>query len=104
MKNYKKTYITWFVILVLPPILVRLATMSGNLLLSEDLAMLLTIITKIGIIILTIWYALKLKMKTPVSWGLGLSTLIPFMSWVSFVILLNSKVKEVEHAREIINN
>lgn len=93
MLNNKKTYITWFIILVLPPILVRLGVMSGNLLLSEDLAQLLTIITKIGLIALTIWYALKLKMSKVVSIVLGLSTLVPFMPWVSLVILLMYKPK-----------
>ena len=97
MTNNKKTYITWFIILVLPPILVRLATMSGNLLLSEELAQLLTIITKIGLIALTIWYASKLKMKTAIAWVLGLSTLIPLMPWISLIILLKSKVKDTEH-------
>ncbi|OGI60910.1 hypothetical protein A2641_00785 [Candidatus Nomurabacteria bacterium RIFCSPHIGHO2_01_FULL_37_25] len=93
MKTNKKTYIIWFVVLIVPPILVRIGVMSGNILLSEELSQLLTIITKIGLIALTIWYALKLKMKTAVSWGLGLSTLVPFMPWVSLIILLNSKVK-----------
>jgi len=59
----RKIYITWFLVLVIPPILSRLGTASGNIALSEDLAAFLTVITKAGIIILTIWYGLKVGIK-----------------------------------------
>lgn len=89
--NFRKTYITWFLILVLPPILLRLGTTSGNIALSEDLAALLTIITKVGVIILTIWYGLKVGIKNVWAWVLGFATLLPLMVWISAAILLTRK-------------
>lgn len=89
--NFRKTYITWFLILVLPPILLRLGTASGNIALSEDFAALLTIITKVGVIILTIWYGLKIGIKNVWAWVLGFATLLPLMVWISAAILLTRK-------------
>lgn len=89
--NFRKTYITWFLILVLPPILLRLGTASGNIALSEDFAALLTIITKVGVIILTIWYGLKVGIKNIWAWVLGFATLLPLMVWISAAILLTRK-------------
>ena len=87
----RKTYITWFLILVLPPILLRLGTASGNIALSEDFAAFLTVVTKIGVIILTIWYGLKVEIKNVWAWTLGFVTLLPLMVWVSAAILLTRK-------------
>lgn len=84
--NFRKTYITWLLILVLPPILLRLGTASGNIALSEDLAALLTIVTKVGAIILTIWYGLKVGIKDVWVWVLGFATLLPLMVWISAAI------------------
>src|SRR3989344_6088466 len=89
--NFRKTYIIWFLILVLPPILLRLGTASGNIALSEDFAALLTIITKVGVIILTIWYGLKIGIKNVWAWVLGFATLLPLMVWISAAILLTRK-------------
>lgn len=89
--NFRKTYITWFLILILPPILLRLGTASGNIALSEDFAAFLTIITKVGAIILTIWYGLKVGIKNIWAWVLGFATLLPLMVWVSAAILLTRK-------------
>jgi len=89
--NFRKTYITWFLILILPPILLRLGTASGNIALSEDFAALLTIITKVGAIILTIWYGLKVGIKNVWAWVLGFATLLPLMVWISAAILLTRK-------------
>lgn len=91
MENYRKTYITWFLILVLPAILIRLATYSGEMALSEDLAVLLTIISKTGMIVITIWYGLKVGIANFWAWALGLSTLLPLMTWISLIILLTRK-------------
>jgi len=87
----RKIYITWFLVLVIPPILSRLGTASGNIALSEDLAAFLTVITKAGIIILTIWYGLKVGIKNVWAWVLGFATLLPLMVWISAVILLTRK-------------
>lgn len=89
--NFRKAYITWFLILVLPPVLLRLGTVSGNIAISENLAALLTIITKTGFVILTIWYALKVGIKPVWAWLLGFSTLLPLMVWISAIILLTRK-------------
>lgn len=112
MEKYKKTYITWFLVLVLPAILIKLATYSGQMALSVDLAVLLTIITKIALIIITIWYGLKVGMKNIWAWVLGFSTLLPFMTWISLIILLSRKteLKKLESEkrnkidREVENN
>lgn len=93
MKNHKKTYITWFLILILPAILIRLTIYLGEMALSEDLAALLTIISKIGMMIITIWYGLKVGIGNVWAWVLGLSTLLPFMTWLSLIILLFRKSK-----------
>ncbi len=87
--NSRKIYIKWFLVLILPPILFRL----GGVELFEELAVLLTIITKFGLIILTIWYGLKVGIKNIWAFVLGLSTLIPLMPWISMIILLTRKVK-----------
>ena len=87
----RRIYITWFLILVLPPILLRLGTASGNIALSEDFAAFLTIVTKVGAIILTIWYGLKVEIRKVWAWVLGFSTLLPLMVWVSAAILLTRK-------------
>ncbi len=103
MKNHKKTYITWFLILVLPAILIKLATYSGGMTLSEDLAAFLTIISKIGMIIITIRYGLKIGIKTIWVWLLGLSTLLPFMTWISLIILLTRKTEVPEKSESVRN-
>lgn len=90
-KNFRKTYITWYLILVLSSILIQLGIVSGNITLSQDLAVFLTIIGKIGIIVLTIWYGLKVGLKNVSAWVLGLATLLPFMIWISAAILLTRK-------------
>jgi hypothetical protein len=46
---------------------------------SDELTLTLTFITKTGFIILTIWYALKVKINA--FW-------FPFMIWISLIILL----------------
>lgn len=92
MTNHKKIYIIWFLILVLPPILARVGVESGNLAPSEDLAALLTIISKVGVIIVTIWYGSKVGIKPVWAWVLGFATLLPLMVWISAVILLTRKV------------
>jgi len=100
--NYKKTYLIWFAVLVLPPILLRIGFEAGEIAISEDLAAFLTIVSKIGAIILTIWYALKTRMQKVWAWILGLSTLLPFMVWVSLLILLSRKplTKKEEEAMQ----
>ncbi|GAG59413.1 unnamed protein product [marine sediment metagenome] len=100
MEKYKKTYITWFLILVVPPILIRLATYSGKMALSVDLAALGTIITKIAIISITIWYGLKVGMKNIWAWVLGFSTLLPIMPWISLIILLSRKTEETKNSNK----
>lgn len=60
------------------------------------MAQLLTVVTKIGGVILTIWYALKVKIKPLPSWLLGFSTLLPLMVWVSLLILLTKEVRKIE--------
>lgn len=104
MKNHKKTYITWFLILVLPAILIKLATYSGEMALSEDLAALLTIISKIGMIIITIWYGLKVGIGNVWAWVLGLSTLFPLMTWISLIILLSRKPDGLSKSKQDTNS
>lgn len=90
----KKAYIVWFIVLIAPAIISKIAGYAGYPLLTEEEAMVITVIAKIGFIVLTIWYALKIKIKAIWATLLGLSTLLPLMSWVSLIILLTRKAGE----------
>lgn len=89
--NFRKTYMTWILILVLPRVLVHLGVASGHIALSEDLVALLTVVTKSGAIFLIIWYGLKVGIKNVWAWVLGFATLLPFKFWISVAILLTQK-------------
>ena len=88
LKNNKKIYIIWFIILILPPVISRLYPIS-----NIEISQIFTIITKIAGIILTAWYASKLKINVFLIALLSLGTLLPFGVWISFVILLLLKEK-----------
>lgn len=85
---YKKRYLIFFTILALPPILVRISTFTGSVKIHQDLSIIFTLLTKICFVILTTWYALKTNMRSIWAWILGLSTVLPFMPWISLIILL----------------
>lgn len=87
-KNNKKIYIIWFIILILPPIINRFYPIFNT-----ESAKILTIITKITVIILTAWYASKLKINIFLIALLSLGNLLPFGAWISFIILLLIKEK-----------
>lgn len=89
--NFRKTYVIWFLILVLSPISLGLATAIVNFTLPEDFVASLTAILKTGVIILTIWYGKKVGIKNVWAWALGFLTLLPFMVWISALILLTRK-------------
>lgn len=93
--NFRKTYIIWFLVLVLSSIILRLGTVIGYIAISESFAALLTIISKAGFVILTIWYGLKIGIKKAWAWVLGLATLLPLMPWISAVILLRRKPQKI---------
>jgi hypothetical protein len=93
---FRKVYISWFIILILPPILLRIGNYCGFTFISKDFAALLTIITKLGFIILTIWYGIKIGIKSIWAWILGVTTLLPFAVWISLIILLKFKRKKIQ--------
>ena len=92
MTRLKKIYVLWFFILILFPLVPLFLIFTGHFNMSDESIDILTVLLKIGCIILTIWYGLKLKIKPVWAWLLGLSTLLPFMAWVSFIVLLSRKI------------
>lgn len=89
--NPKTRYIIGFLALVGTAILVGVGDTTGDLAMSTRVAEFMTLVGKLGLIAITIWYALKVKMKKHWAWVLGLSTLLPLMTWISFIILLTRK-------------
>lgn len=91
MKQEKKVYILLFAILILPPIIARLAVYSDNMYLSEDFASILTFATKLGLVITNIWYGLKIGFNKVKSIFIGLIVVLPIAPWAIFVYLLSRK-------------
>jgi len=94
MDTIKKKYLLAFLILVTPPILVRIFSSLDLLYLTEDLAAFLTIVSKLGLIIITIWCGARLRINIVLAILLGLSTLLPLMTWISLIILFTRKQSE----------
>jgi len=90
--NYLKTYIIWFVILIAPAIISKLFFYLDYPVLSQNEATVLTVITKFGFVVLTVWYGFKLNLKKHWSILLGISTLLPLMPWISFAILIKKSI------------
>jgi len=94
-KRNKIFYIVGFIILILPPIISKILYYSDIDLLSESMARNMSMATKIGIVVLTIWYTSNL-LKIWQAVLLGILTILPLMTWVSFIILiLNNKKREI---------
>lgn len=58
---------------------------------AKNTAFILSNISRIGIIILTIWYGFKTELNRILVIVLGLSTFLPLMTWISIIILLTRK-------------
>lgn len=81
-----------FIILVAPPIISKiLYYYDGTVLFSQYTAEFLTVISKIGLIAITIGYSYKVKLNIILSLLLGFSTLLPLMGWISFIYLVSIK-------------
>lgn len=88
----RKEYIILFIILVAPPIISKaLYYCDGTILFSQTTAEFLTVVSKIGLVAITIGYAHNVKTNIALAILLGLSTLFPLMTWVSFIYLLSVK-------------
>lgn len=87
----KTRYIIGFLVVIGLPLMANVGNTTGDLAISVRVAEVLTLAGKLGLIAITIWYALKVRMKKHWAWVLGLSTLLPLMAWVSFIILLTRK-------------
>lgn len=95
--RFKKIYIIWFLVLITPPILTKIYFyLTNGYLFTEETSFVLTIITKVVLMILTFWYAFKIKVKDIWAIILGISTLIPFIAWISFIILLVATDKKIK--------
>jgi hypothetical protein len=70
-------------ILLLPAIINRIIPIF-----NIEIAEIMTIVSKIGIIILTLWYANTLKINIFLILLLAFGTLFPFGAWISFIILI----------------
>ena len=92
-KKNRKIYITLFLLLILPAIISKIFFYAGYPLISENTANILSIVTTIGIIILTIWYSLAINIKIWQAILLGAVTLLPIMPWAVFILLLNKQKK-----------
>ncbi len=81
----KRTYNLWFWGLILPNLLIRIFQIR----IHPDDAMLLTVVAKLAIIIVTIWYALKIGFNVIKAVLLGFAAgTVPFMAWISYFILI----------------
>lgn len=88
----RREYIILFIILVVPPITSKLLYYhDGTILFSQSIAEFLTVISKIGLVAITIGYAYNVKINIILAILLGLSTLFPLMGWLSFIYLLSVK-------------
>lgn len=88
----RKEYVVLFIILVTPPIISKvLYYYDGTILFSQNTAELLTVVSKIGLVTITIGYAHNVKINIILAILLGLSTLFPLMVWISFIYLLSIK-------------
>ena len=98
--NHKRTYIIWFIVLIAPAIISKIFYYAGYPLFNADEANILTIISKIGLIVLTIWYALKIHFNRHWAILLGISTILPFMTWISLIILLKKSGEKKLDSKE----
>ena len=99
-RNPRNSYLVFFLTLVVSSILVRVLTSTTRFSLSHDAAGFLTFISKIGMIILTGWYSWRVGFGGSLAAALSFSTLLPFMTWVCFIVLLTSKVKTTAQEKE----
>lgn len=81
--NTKRNYILLFAAIVAPAVLVR-ATGPA---ISDEVAKVLTIVSKGALIALTIWYGSKSGFSRYWALVLGFSTLLPGMAWISLLML-----------------
>jgi hypothetical protein len=95
LKNSRRNYVIWFIILVFPAILSKIFYFLNIPLITNQQALFLTVITNISFIILTIWFSLKVIENKFLAVVLGLSTILPLMSWVSLIILLKKSNKKL---------
>lgn len=100
LKNSKKDYIIWFIILVFPAILSKIFYFFNISLITNQQALILTVITNLSFIILTIWFSLKIIENKFLAVILGLSTILPLMSWISLIILLKKSNKKLNKTKK----
>ena len=88
----RREYIILFIILVAPPIISKILYYhDGTILFSQSIAVLLIVVSKIGLVAITAGYAYNVKINVILAILLGLSTLFPLMGWISFIYLLSVK-------------
>jgi len=88
---HRLTFILGFVLLLGPPIIAKAGHASGSFELPYDLALVLTLFVKVGLIVLTTWYSRKLRLGWVSSVLLGLATLLMCMAWLIPIYLIQRR-------------
>ena len=88
---HRRTYILGFIAILAPPIAAKAGYASGYLELPFEVAALLTLAARLGLIVLTVWYSLKLGLGRIKSTLLGLATQLMCMAWVVPIYLIFRK-------------
>ena len=87
MKN-KSIYASFFLIMYLTIVMmnfVKAISQTGE---TSDSPDFIFYVLRTGIVVLTMWYAWKIKIKTPVNIIIGLIAVIPLLDWAIFFIFL----------------
>ncbi|MBU1934853.1 hypothetical protein KKF04_02240 [Patescibacteria group bacterium] len=102
MNIYKKHYLIWFLGLFGAYLFGIMVFVNMFLLNGESFAavafgpfILAGIFIRIGMVVITVYYGLKLNIKPIWAWLLGLGTLLTgAMAWVALIIYITKKVPE----------
>lgn len=95
VKRIKLVFLPWFLALVVPPAIIQLLLILGVPIgLSLTSSYILTITTKLFVLLATLWAGSKLHYKPIWSILLSLLTLAPFGPWLVLILLFTIKAYE----------
>ena len=92
------SYLVLFATLIIPAISLDWLALTTNFSLSPGVTSSVVTISRVGIIILTAWYSLRVGLGWCLAGVLSISTLLPFMTWISYLILITRGLKTQEKA------
>jgi hypothetical protein len=96
--NPRISYLVLFVMLIIPAISLDLLALTTNFSSSPGVTGSVVAISRVGIIILTVWYSLRVGFGWCLAGVLSISTLLPLMPWISYIILITRRLKTQEKA------